>query len=59
MNIFQHRHRLSIEVWEKIYGMNIPTGLQKQYQVIDSENNFFGILLSPYTKENKDRNYIF
>ena len=56
--IFQHRHRLSIDVWEKLYGEKMPSELQKQYEVIDENYDFSGILLSPYAKKNKKGNYM-
>ena len=49
--IFQNKHRLSIDIWEQIYGVKIPNELQEQYEITDNKYNFKGILLSPYAKK--------
>ena len=56
--IFQNRHRLSNNVWEKTYDIKIPSNLQEQYEVSDNEYDFKGILLSPFAKRRMEIIYV-
>ena len=52
--LLEQKHRLSTDVWEKIYDCKIPEQLQKQYEVQSPNNMLHGMLLTPKAKRKND-----